>query len=45
MDISMYSLAKYINGHSDVIMGAAVTNSEKLYKELEEMQSGEIILV
>lgn len=39
-DISMYSLTKYINGHSDVIMGAAVTNSAKIYDELVDIQSG-----
>ena len=29
-DISYYSLTKYMNGHTDVIMGAACTNSEDL---------------
>lgn len=33
-DIVMHSVTKYIGGHSDVVMGALVTNSEKLYKEL-----------
>lgn len=40
--ITMYSLTKYINGHADVIMGAAVTNSNKLYQELAAMQSSEL---
>lgn len=33
-DIVMHSVTKYIAGHSDVVMGALVTNSEALYKEL-----------
>jgi cystathionine beta-lyase len=30
----MHSVTKYLGGHSDVIMGALVMNSEKLYQEL-----------
>jgi cystathionine gamma-lyase len=33
-DIVMHSVTKYIAGHSDVVMGALVTNDEALYKEL-----------
>ncbi|MEN5376123.1 cystathionine gamma-synthase [Sphingobacterium kitahiroshimense] len=33
-DIVMHSATKYINGHSDVVMGALVMNSEELYKQL-----------
>jgi len=33
-DIVMHSVTKYIAGHSDVVMGALVTNSEDLYKQL-----------
>ena len=33
-DIVMHSVTKYLSGHSDVIMGALVTNNEKLYAEL-----------
>ncbi len=33
-DIVMHSVTKYIGGHSDVVMGALVTNDEKLYKDL-----------
>lgn len=36
--VSMYSVTKYINGHADVIMGAAVTNCEKLWEGLNLMQ-------
>ena len=33
-DIVMHSATKYINGHSDVVMGALVMNSDELYKQL-----------
>lgn len=33
-DIVMHSVTKYLGGHSDVVMGALVTNDEKLYTEL-----------
>ncbi|MBS1651528.1 MAG: cystathionine gamma-synthase [Bacteroidetes bacterium] len=33
-DIVMHSVTKYLGGHSDVIMGALITNSEKLYTDL-----------
>ncbi len=33
-DIVMHSVTKYLSGHSDVIMGALVTNDDKLYQEL-----------
>ena len=33
-DLVMHSVTKYIAGHSDVIMGALVTNNEELYKKL-----------
>lgn len=33
-DIVMHSVTKYLSGHSDVIMGALVTNDEKLHQEL-----------
>ncbi|XP_055942078.1 cystathionine gamma-lyase-like isoform X1 [Argiope bruennichi] len=34
-DIAMHSLTKYMNGHSDVLMGAAATNREDLYTKLK----------
>ncbi|CAL1287805.1 unnamed protein product [Larinioides sclopetarius] len=34
-DIAMHSLTKYMNGHADVLMGAAVTNREDLYMKLK----------
>lgn len=33
-DIVMHSVTKYLSGHSDVIMGALITNDEKLHQEL-----------
>lgn len=33
-DIVMHSVTKYLSGHSDVVMGALVTNNEKLHQEL-----------
>merc|ERR1719410_2179765 len=38
-DIVMYSLTKYMNGHTDVIMGAACTNSEDLGSRLRFLQN------
>jgi cystathionine gamma-lyase len=38
VDIVIHSITKYINGHSDVIMGAAVTNSPTLGKHFTRMQ-------
>jgi cystathionine gamma-lyase/cystathionine beta-lyase len=33
-DIVMHSVTKYLSGHSDVVMGALVTNDDKLYEQL-----------
>lgn len=33
-DIVVHSVTKYINGHSDVVMGAVCTNDEEIYKSL-----------
>lgn len=38
-DVSFHSVSKYINGHSDVIMGCAVTNSEELGNKLRFLQN------
>ncbi|XP_026320021.1 cystathionine gamma-lyase-like [Hyposmocoma kahamanoa] len=38
-DVSMYSLTKYMNGHSDVIMGAVVLNDDNLEKRLRFLQN------
>ena len=33
-DIVMHSVTKYLGGHSDVVMGALLTNDETLYEQL-----------
>lgn len=38
-DIVIHSVTKYINGHSDVVMGVAVTSNEEWYKKLAFMQN------
>lgn len=38
-DIVLHSCTKYINGHSDVIMGALMTNDHKLYQRLKYLQN------
>ena len=44
-DISLYSATKYFSGHSDVMAGIIVCNSELLYKNLKELRfySGAIL--
>lgn len=39
-DIAMYSMSKYMNGHSDIVMGAAVVKDEKLGEKLHFLQKG-----
>ncbi|XP_055497867.1 cystathionine gamma-lyase-like [Leucoraja erinacea] len=38
-DICMYSATKYMNGHSDVVMGLASTNRDDLYQKLKFLQN------
>jgi len=38
-DIVVHSVTKYINGHSDVVMGAAAFNSEELKERLTFLQN------
>jgi cystathionine gamma-lyase len=33
-DIVMHSVTKYLGGHSDVVMGALITNDEKLHEQI-----------
>ncbi len=33
-DLVMHSVTKYLGGHSDIVMGALLTNNEQLYKDL-----------
>ncbi|CAH1761745.1 24037_t:CDS:2 [Entrophospora sp. SA101] len=38
-DIVVHSVTKYINGHSDVVMGVAITNSHELYEKIKFLQN------
>ena len=38
-DIVMHSITKYINGHSDVVMGALCMNSDELHEKLMFLQN------
>lgn len=38
-DVTMYSLTKYMNGHSDVVMGSIATNNEQIYEKLKYYQN------
>lgn len=38
-DIVMHSVTKYLGGHSDVIMGALVTNEESIAQEMYRIQN------
>lgn len=37
-DVVMYSMSKFANGHSDIVMGSVVTNNEKFYETLKYFQ-------
>lgn len=39
-DLVCYSLTKYMNGHTDVVMGAITTNSSELNERLKFIQNG-----
>jgi len=39
-DIVVHSVTKYINGHSDVVMGVVCTNDEEIYAQLRFVQNG-----
>lgn len=43
-DIVAYSVSKYLNGHTDIIMGAAVLNDIKLYTRLKFLQNASGII-
>ncbi|MFN8220795.1 MAG: aminotransferase class I/II-fold pyridoxal phosphate-dependent enzyme, partial [Fimbriimonadales bacterium] len=38
-DIVMHSMTKYLNGHSDVVMGALMLNDDDLYAQLKFIQN------
>ncbi len=37
-DLVLHSLTKYMNGHSDVVMGCLMMNNEEIYKQLYFLQ-------
>jgi cystathionine beta-lyase/cystathionine gamma-synthase len=37
-DFVLHSLTKYMNGHSDVVMGCLMMNNEEFYKQLSFLQ-------
>lgn len=37
-DFVLHSLTKYMNGHSDVVMGCIMMNNEEYYKQLSFLQ-------
>mmetsp|Transcript_3660 Transcript_3660/g.6926 ORF Transcript_3660/g.6926 Transcript_3660/m.6926 type:complete len:436 (-) Transcript_3660:2059-3366(-) len=39
-DLVIHSVTKYINGHSDVVMGIVCTDNADLYKQLRFIQNG-----
>ena len=38
-DVALHSVTKYISGHSDVVMGALMTNKDELYEKLAYIQN------
>ncbi|XP_017882596.1 putative cystathionine gamma-lyase 2 [Ceratina calcarata] len=38
-DIVIYSMSKYMNGHSDVIMGASITNRDDIAERIKFLQN------
>lgn len=41
-DLVMYSMTKYMNGHSDLTMGAIVTNNEEIAQKIAFFQMGKL---
>jgi len=39
-DIVVHSVTKYLNGHSDCVMGVAVTNNDQLAQRIRFLQNG-----
>lgn len=40
MDVAVYSLTKYYNGHNDAVMGAVLTDEEAIFESVKKVQSG-----
>lgn len=43
VDIVVYSMSKYMNGHSDVVMGALVLNDTELFDRLAYFRNGKYL--
>ena len=41
-DMVMHSATKYMNGHTDVVMGLVATNNEQVHEKLRFLQNGEL---
>ncbi|MCH7945923.1 MAG: aminotransferase class I/II-fold pyridoxal phosphate-dependent enzyme [Armatimonadetes bacterium] len=39
VDIVMHSMTKFINGHSDIVMGCLMMNDDELYKKTKHLQN------
>lgn len=39
-DLIVHSLTKYMNGHSDVVMGSIITSNKEWYDKLAFLQNG-----
>ena len=44
-DIVMHSATKYLNGHSDVLLGITVTNDEQVHSRLRFLQSSKTLAI
>lgn len=44
-DIVLYSVTKYLNGHSDVVMGAVTLNDDEVHGKLRFLQNGKHLLI
>lgn len=38
-DLVLYSLTKYMNGHSDIVMGAIITSNDEVHTKLRFLQN------
>ena len=43
-DIVMHSMSKYMNGHSDVVMGCLVTSNDEIYNKLKSNQNSKCFI-
>ena len=41
-DMVMHSATKYMNGHTDVVMGLVATNNEQVHEKLRFLQNGQL---